>query len=109
MVKNYMESLVDVAQQKELAEHPERYGSCCQCAACLAAARAVALNHLKPFYVTCIAGEVYGEYRSKELQNSSDVLMAVVKGLEEVGAAGCVCSRPQPGVDDAMPAAEPAG
>lgn len=83
MVKNYMEILVHDTLQKELAENASKYTSLCQCPACLANAKAVALNSLKPFYVTCIAGTVYGEYHSKEYQNLSDVLVAVVQGIEE--------------------------
>lgn len=84
MVKNYIETLVDSALKKELAENTEKYPQLCRCPSCLAAVKAAALNKLQPFYVTCIAGEVYGEYRGKELQNMSDVLVAVVKGIEEV-------------------------
>ncbi len=69
--------------EAELTDHPEKYYRLCKCPACIAAVQAAALNHLKPFYVTGMAGEVFGEYRNKELQNYSDVLVAVAKGMEE--------------------------
>ena len=84
MVKNYMETLVEDTLQKELSENSNQYPGLCLCPSCIAAIQASALNHLKPFYVTCIAGEVFGEYHSKELQNLSDVLVAVVNGIQEV-------------------------
>jgi len=45
------------------------------------------LNHLSPFYVTTVTGEIYGEYRHKEIQNLSDVMVAVAKGIEALRAA----------------------
>lgn len=83
MVKNYRQDQVEKVLQDELADHAEKYQDLCQCPACLAAVQAAALNHLKPFYVTGLAGEVFGEYQGKELQNYSDVLVAVAKGVEE--------------------------
>ncbi|MDL2293234.1 late competence development ComFB family protein [Ruminococcaceae bacterium OttesenSCG-928-D13] len=84
MIQNYMEVLVDNALNKELSLHPEKYDTLCRCPACMAQVRVSALNELAPFYVTCVTGEVYGEYRSKELQYQSDVLVAVGRGVEQV-------------------------
>lgn len=81
MVKNYMETLVQTALFKELDENPEKYPGMCRCSACIATAMAFALNNLKPFYITCIAGEVYGQYHGKEIQNLSDILVAVINGV----------------------------
>ncbi|MDL2252574.1 late competence development ComFB family protein [Ruminococcaceae bacterium OttesenSCG-928-I18] len=83
MVKNYMQEQVAVMLEEELEDHGEKYKELCQCPACIAAVQAAALNHLPPFYVTCVAGEVFGEYRNKELQNYSDILVAIAKGVEE--------------------------
>lgn len=84
MVKNYMEDQVAHILHDELTEHPEKYHNFCKCSACIAAVQAAALNHLKPFYITGITGEVFGEYRGKDMQNYSDVLVAVARGIEEV-------------------------
>lgn len=78
-----MQDQVEKVLREELADHAEKYLGLCKCPACLAAVQAAALNHLKPFYVTGLAGEVFGQYQSKELQNYSDVLVAVTKGVEE--------------------------
>lgn len=88
MVQNYMETLVNNVLSAELAENPEKYADICQCPACLADVKCVALNSLPPYYITTLAGEVYGEYESKDLQKLSDVLVAVAKGIEAVRAAG---------------------
>ena len=86
MVKNYMEEPVAEMLDTELRENPGKYSNLCQCPACVAAVKAASLNHLKPFYVTCVAGKVFGEYRHKEIQNYSDVLVAIAKGMEETKA-----------------------
>ena len=84
MVQNYMESLVAEALKTELVDHAAKYQSVCTCPQCLARIQAVALNHLDPFYVTCIAGEVYGEYRSREAEHMSQVMVALGKGFDDV-------------------------
>lgn len=87
MVKNYMETLVADALQKELRDFPEKYTGLCHCPECITAVEVIALNELTPFYVTCVAGEVYGEYHNKALQMQSDVMVAVSKGIGEVTAS----------------------
>ena len=82
MVQNYMETLVTKALNKELTDHPEKYTDLCQCPSCLALVKATALHQLDPFYVTCVAGEVYGEYLSKENQSQSDVMVAIGRGID---------------------------
>lgn len=94
MISNYMETMVDNVLQGELRDNPQRYTDVCQCPACIARIKAVALNLLPPFYVTSVAGEVFGEYRHKELQHLSDVVVSVARGIEALraenphGAAG---------------------
>ena len=88
MIQNYMETLVGQALDKELGEHREKYDNLCQCPSCIALVKATALNQLKPFYVTCVAGKVYGEYRMKEIQSQSDILVAIGKGIDSVVRAG---------------------
>ncbi len=84
MVKNYMEQLVSDTLKKELTDNRDAYPLICFCPECILEIKATALNILSPFYVTCVAGEVFGEYRSKEIQNLSDVVVAVVKGIEQL-------------------------
>lgn len=87
MVHNYMETLVSTALKNELAENPEKYTDVCQSPRCIAFIEAVALNHLKPFYVTGVAGTAFGEFKSKEYQHMSDVMVAIGKGIEELKRA----------------------
>lgn len=84
MVHNYIETLVKEALQRELSENAHKYGDVCQCAACLAQIQVRALNKLDPFYITGLAGEVYGEFRSRELQRMSEVMVAIVTSIKEV-------------------------
>lgn len=84
MVKNHIESLVNDVLKNELVDHPDQYRDICLSPPCIMRIKTTALNLLKPFYVTCIAGEVYGEYHGKDSQNLSDVAVAVAKGIEEL-------------------------
>lgn len=86
MVQNMMEQAVEENLNRELRDSPHKYTQFCQCPSCLAHARAKALNHLVPVYVTCVAGQVFTEFRNKDLQNYSDILVAVAKGVEETHA-----------------------
>lgn len=86
-----METLVREGLQKELNDNPHKYEDLCRCPSCMAAIQAVALNELPPFYVTGVAGEVYGEYRNKDLQNYSDILVAIAKGIEAVRQGNPYC------------------
>lgn len=87
MVYNYMEQLVAKALADELAGSPEKYTDVCQCPSCRAFVVAGALNALPPFYVTTLAGKVHGEYQSKDLQNLSDVMVAIGKSIQALQQA----------------------
>lgn len=82
MVQNYMETLVDNALKSEFRDHPDKYVSVCKCPSCIAYIKATALNDLAPFYVTSLAGEVFGEYQNKGLQQMAEVLVAIGKGMD---------------------------
>lgn len=83
MVKNYMEIQVSDALKKELRDNAGKYTTLCKCPECLAAVKAGALNRLKPFYITRLKGQVFGEAQSKETQNQGDVLVALVSSINE--------------------------
>lgn len=89
MVENYMAGMVERVLKTELTENPASYTDVCQCPSCIAHIKAIALNELPPFYVTTVAGEVYGEYRHKEQQNLSDVMVAVARGVEATRGLPC--------------------
>lgn len=82
MVRNYTETIVANALHSELTGNPQKYAGMCQCSSCQAYIISVALNELKPFYVTGKKGEIFGEYQNKGQQNASDVFVALVHGIE---------------------------
>lgn len=86
MLKNYMEELVDYYVKQVIEDNHELYPSLCKCAACVAEIKAETLNHLKPFYITCKTGEVYGEYNIKEQQETADLIKEIAKAIETVHA-----------------------
>lgn len=86
MVKNYMEELVDYWFDRILEENQDKYASLCRCPLCVAQMKVEALNRLKPFYVTRKSGEVFGEYKQKEVQYKMDIMVAITHAIETVGA-----------------------
>ncbi|MEG0692616.1 MAG: late competence development ComFB family protein [Oscillospiraceae bacterium] len=83
MVKNYTEVIVDYLIN-DLILNEEKNFFACTCDACMDNIRAITLNALKPFYITCKVGEVFGDFQSKEIQNRVDVLTEVVRAKEIV-------------------------
>lgn len=94
MIQNYMAVLVAQTLDRELKANPQKYSGLCLCPSCLVFMQAYALNQVPPFYVTCVAGEVFGEYRHKELQYQSDILVAVTKGIEAARRLDLHAERP---------------
>ncbi len=93
MVHNFMETLVDNALKSELTYKAEKYTDICQCPVCITYIKCVALNNLSPFYVTGKAGEIFGQYKSKELQVMSDVMVAIGHGIDALQKSGPHCNR----------------
>ena len=81
MIQNYMEQLVSEILRDELRDNAHKYTNICHCPACMARIQAEALNHLPPFYTTSTTGNVFGEYKSREYQNFSDIIAAIGKGI----------------------------
>lgn len=86
MLKNYMEDLVDLWLPRVFRDNPDKYADVCKCAACIAQIKREALNRCKPFYVTGKAGEVYGEYKLREMQYQTDLVVAIGSAIEAVSA-----------------------
>lgn len=82
-----METLVSQMLHNELKENPHKYLDVCQCPLCLARIQAVALNQLKPKYVTGTTGKVFGEYESRESQQLSDIMAAIGMGIAQISAS----------------------
>lgn len=81
MVKNYVEVFVDELLADMLSKKDILP---CACESCLDSIRAITLNHMKPFYITHRAGEVFGEYRNKETQYRADILTELARAIEIV-------------------------
>lgn len=81
MIKNYMEDVVNQILN-DLLEKDEQYKNVCRCEKCLDDIKAKALNNIKPFYVTGKTGEVFGEYKMREFQNTTNIVMEVTKAIE---------------------------
>lgn len=82
MIRNHMETIVEEMMRTLLRDNANRYAMVCGCSSCMAYAQATALNLLPPFYITGVAGEVYGEYH--EAKNRLTLQTAIAKGLEQL-------------------------
>lgn len=80
MIKNYNEILVE-QYLHELLEGDSKYEGTCRCEECMDDVMAKALNNIRPFYVTCKRGEVFGKFRAQDYQTKSDMLQEIVKAL----------------------------
>ena len=97
MIKNYMEDLVDSHLKDILEDNKAGYADVCKCEECISAIEAYALNRLKTLYVTTKAGEVYGEYGSRELQERADILkmLAIAIGVVHTTAHKPLMPHPE--------------
>lgn len=84
MLKNYMEDLVDLWLPRVFRDNPDKYANVCKCPSCIAQIKKEALNRVKPFYVTGKAGEVFGEYKLREMQYQTDLVVALSAAIETV-------------------------
>ena len=82
MIKNFMETLVDQAMAS-LQKNDQNFFNC-NCEECLDDIRAIALNNIKPNYVTGRAGEIFAKFANKDFQNRADITVEVVKAKQLV-------------------------
>ncbi len=82
MILNYMEEIVNRYLKRILAS-PD-YASICKCNCCEDDIMAMALNNLKPFYITTKRGEVFAEYFSYETQHQAEIIKEVIEAIEFV-------------------------
>ena len=81
-VINVMEQMVD----EKLSELLDKR-DCCKCKQCVDDMRAIALNHLKPKYVSTEAGVLYTRVAaSMEKQSNMDINVAVYNAIDIVAA-----------------------
>lgn len=80
MVKNYMENVVDNWLPKVIS----KYDDICTCDKCLDDIKAIALNGLKPAYVSTHKGEVFTKVKELQSQFSTDAIRELTKAIEIV-------------------------
>lgn len=84
MIRNYTEIHAEHTL-KDLLSRPE-FADMCKCEHCIDDIMAIALNNLKPKYITSKTGEVFSEYAMQDYQFLNDIKGEVVKALERVRA-----------------------
>lgn len=77
-----MEDAVEQILPKLLKE--ERYKEQCTCDQCLNDIRAIALNNLKPMYVSTEKGSVLSKANMFAVQHSTDVTKALIEAIDIV-------------------------
>lgn len=83
MVKNYMEYLVDL-YFTDVFTGNRSFDTVCRCEKCSDDIRAMALNNLKPYYVTSKKGEIFAEYANLQTQYKADVYGSLTRAIEFV-------------------------
>ena len=84
MVKNYMEIFIDEMINDILRKNINTVTIPCTCESCLECIKAITLNHIQPFYITCKVGEVFGDYNNQVLQTRADILSELGKAINIV-------------------------
>ncbi|MBU5590347.1 late competence development ComFB family protein [Clostridium sp. MSJ-4] len=80
MIKNYMEVFVD----NTLSEVIKKYKNICKCHYCLEDIKAIALNNLKPIYVSTKDGDLYTRINELEFQFKTDIVKELTFAIEIV-------------------------
>jgi len=79
-VHNYMENAVDMLIDKVL----NKYDDMCKCEICVNDIKAIALNKLKPHYVSTKKGDLYTKVDEMYVQFDVDIYKALVEAVEIV-------------------------
>lgn len=78
-VTNYMEIWV-----REYMDELLEQSSCCSCERCKRDIFALALNNLKPYYVTTDKGRVMAKLANAENQFETDIFIEMTKAINKV-------------------------
>lgn len=79
-VANYMENFVGEFLEELLEEYPE----VCRCETCKRDMASFALNRLPPKYTTTNRGEVFTKSSVLDTQIRTDIVKALIQGIESV-------------------------
>lgn len=76
----------DIVQQclDEALKNNVLFSHVCRCERCMDDIKAIALNHVKPFYITGRKGEVFGQYHTLDTQVKLDIVHEVVSAIDYV-------------------------
>lgn len=79
-VYNYMEGAVDAVLEELL----QNYNGICKCERCINDMKAIALNRLKPCYISTEKGKLFLKAEELNSQNKVDVYKALIDAIELV-------------------------
>ena len=80
--KNYMEDVVEQKMDEVLARYPK----CCTCDSCKLDIAVLALNNLKPRYITTEAGHLYTRIEEFTVQAEIEVIQQIAAAAQKVMA-----------------------
>lgn len=80
MVKNYMETLVELKLPPILEDYPD----ICKCKECMDDIKAKTLNQLKPLYFVESKGAVYSKLNSLQAQFDTDIVTELIKSIDVI-------------------------
>ena len=78
--KNYMEVIVENKLDEILAKYP----NCCKCDSCRMDIAVLALNNLKPKYVSTVKGQIFARIDSMNSQYEVEVIRQIAEAIEKV-------------------------
>lgn len=79
---NYMEDVVDIVLPKILQS--DNYLNQCTCQQCINDMKAIALNNIKPRYVSTEKGSVLSKANMFSIQSETDVTQALIEAIKIV-------------------------
>ena len=80
--KNYMEVVVEEKMDEVLAQYPD----CCKCETCRHDIAVIALNHLRPRYVSTEKGKIFARIQEMNSQSEVEVIQELIQAVEKVRA-----------------------
>ena len=80
--KNYMEVIVEEKLDEILSQYPR----CCKCDSCRMDIAVLALNNLKPKYVSTAKGQIFARIEGMNSQYEVEVIRQIAAAIEKVEA-----------------------
>lgn len=80
--RNYMEVIVEEKMDEILSKYP----SCCKCEQCRHDIAVIALNHLRPRYVSTEKGQIFARIEEMNSRSEVEVIRQLIQAVETVMA-----------------------